>query len=193
MSVIPAPFLALSIETLPILSQFLMLGLTIVTFVLVYYLVQPWLDRRRQQSQGTHALNLSDTMTAQARPLITSSEVALFNLLHLVSRDMFLVFAKIPLRTLVQVGGGDESARREFVRAIRSLTADFVLVHPGTMLPSKIVVVGASDPDNGDQNSTHTLMKALCQEAGIELIALKANRNYSAMELTGILGLQEDD
>ncbi len=169
-----------------------MLGLTVVTFVLVYYLVQPWF-RRRRQSQGTHSLNPSDTMTAQPRPFIVQSEVALFNLLHLVSRDMFLIFAKIPLRTLVQVSASDESARREFVKAIRNLTVDYVLVHPGTMLPSKIVMVGRQDPESAQSNSAHTLMKVLCQEAGIELISLEANRNYSAMELTEMLGLKEED
>lgn len=169
-----------------------MLGLTIVTFVLVYYLLHPWF-RRRRQSQAANTLNLADTMTAQARPVIVPSEVALFNLLHLVSRDMFLVFTKIPLRTLVQVSAGDESARRECLKAIRNLTADFVLVHPGTMLPSKIVMVEAQDPDPTSSNSSHTFIKALCQEAGIGLIPLKANKNYSAMELTEILGLKEDD
>ncbi len=192
MSVIQAPISALSIEALPILSQILMLGLTIVTFVLVYYLLHPWF-RRRRQLQGANALNPSDTMTAQARPLIGLSEVALFNLLHLVSRDMFLVFAKIPLRTLVQVSAGNENARRECVKAIRNLTADFVLVHPGTMLPSKIVMVEAQDHEAARSNSASTLIKVLCQEGGIDLIPLQANRNYSAMELTEILGLKEED
>lgn len=169
-----------------------MLALTIVTFVLVYYLVQPWFNRLRQSQEANRA-NLSDTMMAQARPLIAPSEVALFNLLHLVSRDMFLVFAKIPFRTLVQVSAGDERARREFVKSLRNLTVDFVLVHPGTMLPSKIVMVETQDHDNAQPDSSHTLMKVLCQEAGIEFIPLKANRNYSAMELTEILGLKEDD
>lgn len=169
-----------------------MLGLTIVTFILVYYLLQPWF-RRRRQSQGANTLNLSDTMTAQARPLIALSEVTLFNLLHLVSRDMFLVFAKIPLRTLVQVNAGDETARRECVKAIRNLTADFVLVHPGTMLPSKIVMVEGQEHDRTLSNFSHTFIKVLCQEAGIDLIPLQATRNYSAMELTEILGLQEED
>lgn len=192
MSVIQAPISALSIEALPILSQILMLGLTIVTFVLVYYLLHPWF-RRRRQSQGANVLNLSGTMTAQARPLMGPSEVALFNLLHLVSRDMFLVFAKIPLRTLVQVNAGDENARREGVKAIRNLTADFVLVHPGTMLPSKIVMVEVQEPDSTPSSAPHILIKVLCQEAGIDLIPLQANRNYSAMELTETLGLKEED
>jgi len=169
-----------------------MLGLTIVTFVLVYYLVQPWFNRRRQ-SQGANAMNRSDTMTAQARPLIVPSEVALFNLLHLVSRDIFLVFAKIPLRTLVHVSAGDETARRELVKAIRNLTVDFVLVHPGTMLPSKIVMVGDYDHESTQPNSARTLMKVVCQEAGIDIISLEAKRNYSAMELTEVLGLKEDE
>ncbi|MDA0739964.1 MAG: DUF2726 domain-containing protein [Nitrospirae bacterium] len=192
MSVIQAPISALSIEALPILSQILMLGLTIVTFVLVYYLLHPWF-RRRRQLQGANVLKLSDTMTAQARPLIGLSEVALFNLLHLVSRDMFLVFAKIPLRTLVQVSAGDENARRDIVKAIRNLTADFVLVHPGTMLPSKIVMVEVQEPDSTPSSAPHILIKVLCQEAGIDLIPLQANRNYSAMELTETLGLKEED
>ena len=61
------------------------------------------------------------------------------------------------------------------------------------MLPSKIVMVGRQDPESAQSNSAHTLMKVLCQEAGIELISLEANRNYSAMELTEMLGLKEED
>jgi hypothetical protein len=169
-----------------------MLGLTVVTFVLVYFLIQPWL-RRRQLSQRVNEENLPNTLTAHARSLIPPQEVALFNLLHLVSRDIFLAFAKVPFRSLVQVNTDDEDARRECVKTMRSLTADFVLVHPGTMLPSKIIMVGGKDNDSIQSNSPNTLMKVLCQEAEIDLIWLEAAKNYSAMELTEILGLKEED
>ncbi len=183
---------ALSIESLPLLSQLLMLAMTIVTFILVYFLVQPWWNRRRQ-SQRFKETTIPDAITVSGRPLIQASEVAVFNLLHLVSRDCFLVFAKIPLRTLVQVSADDEDARREMVKAIRTLTADFVLVHPGTMLPSKIIMVGSKDHEGAPSNSQHTLMKALCQEAEIDIIQLETQKNYSAREFTELLGLKEDE
>ncbi len=186
------PLSALSIDSLPLLSQLLMLALTIVTFMLVYFLVQPWWNRRRQ-SQRVNEATIPDAITVCGRPLIQASEVVLFNLVHLVSRDSFLVFAKIPLRTLVQVSGDDEVARREMVKAIRTLTADFVLVHPGTMLPTKIIMIGAKSNEGGQSSSSPILMKVLCQEAEIDIIQLEANKNYSAMELMEILGLQEED
>ena len=186
------PLSALSIESLPLLSQLLMLALTIVTFILVYFLVQPWWNRRRQ-SQRVNEATIPDAITVSGRPLIQASEVALFNLLHLVSRDSFLVFAKIPLRTLVQVSADDEVARKEMVKAIRTLTADFVLVHPGTMLPTKIIMIGTKSNEGGQSSSPPLLMKVLCQEAEIDIIQLEANKNYSATELTEMLGLQEED
>lgn len=186
------PLSGLSIKSLPLLSQLLMLALTIVTVILVYFLVQPWWNRRRQ-SQRVNEATIPDAITVCGRPLIQASEVALFNLLHLVSRDSFLVFAKIPLRTLVQVSADDEVARRDMVKAIRTLTADFVLVHPGTMLPNKIIMIGTKSNEGGQSSSPPILMKVLCQEADIDIIRLEANKNYSAMELTEILGLKEED
>ncbi|MDT7043291.1 DUF2726 domain-containing protein [Candidatus Nitronereus thalassa] len=182
---------ALSIESLPLLSQVLMLGLTIVTFVLVYYLLQPWWSRRRE-TQGGNETTGPGAMTARARPLFSQSEMEFFNLLHLVSRDILLVFAKIPMRTLVQVNAEDEDARREFVKSIRALTADFVLVHPGTMRPNKIIMFGVEN-ESGHLSSLTSLMKGLCQEAEIDFIRVEANKNYSAAELTELLGLREDD
>lgn len=186
------PLSGLSIESLPLLSQVLMLALTIVTFVLVYYLLKPWWSQRRQ-SRRDQETTIPEAMTVSGRPLIQASEIALFNLLHLVSRDVFLVFAKIPLRTLIQVSAADEEARRELVKGIRTLTADFVLVHPGTMLPQKIVMVESTDLENSQSKLQPSVMEALCQEAEIDLIQLNPQKNYSAMELTEILGLQEED
>ena len=187
-----APLSSLSIESLPFLSQLLMLGLTIVTFVLVYYLIQPWWSQWRQSQQVIENL-IPDAVTVSGRPVIQASEIALFNLLHLVSRDIYLVFAKIPLRTLIQVSADDEGARREMVKAIRAVMADYVLVHPGTMLASKIVMMTPKEHEGAQANTLHTLMKVCCQEAEIDIIWLEANRNYAAKELTEILGLQEEE
>lgn len=169
-----------------------MLALTIVTFMLVYYLIQPWWNRRRSFQRDNEA-TIPAAITVSVRPLIQGSAVTLFNLLHVVSRDCFLVFAKIPLRTLVQLSAGDEGARRDMLKAIRPLTADFVLVHPGTMLPRKIVMVGAKEHEGAQSDSSRTLMNVVCREAGIDIIWLEVHKNYSALELTELLGIQEDE
>ena len=181
-----------SIGSLPILSQILMLALTLVTFVLVYYLIQPW-RRQRQQSRLYPGTKIPEFLSVSQRPFIPSSEVALFNLLHLVSRDIFLVFAKIPIRTLMQVSVDDGEARREVGKALRAVTADYVFVHPGTMLPMKIVMIESVEQDLEQTNSAFTLLNVICQKAEIDIIWLNADRNYSANELSEILGLKEDD
>mgnify|MGYP003320762030 CR=1 FL=1 len=184
--------LPLSIESFPVLSQILMLALTLVTFVLVYYLIKPW-RRQRQQSRLHPGTKIPEFLSVSQRPFIPSSEVALFNLLHLVSRDFFLVFAKIPFRTLVQVRADDEAARREVVKFLRAVTADYLLVHPGTMLPRKIIMIGPVKQNPEKSNSLSTLMKMVCQEAEIDIIWLNAHKNYSTNELSEVLGLKEDD
>ena len=181
-----------SIGSLPILSQILMLALIIVILVLVYYLMRPWW-RQRRQSRLDLRIAIPEFLSVSQRPFIPSSEVALFNLLHLVSRDIFLVFAKIPMRTLVQVNVDDGEVHRELVKTLRSVTADYVFVHPGTMLPNKIVMIESVEQGPEQSNLVSILMKMICQEAEIDIIWLNADRNYSANELSEMLGLREDD
>ena len=84
-------------------------------------------------------------------------------------------------------------ARREVVKALRAVTADYVLVHPGTMLPNKIVMIKSVDQDPEQSNLASILMKMICQEAEIDIIWLNTHRNYSVNELSEVLGLKEDD
>lgn len=181
-----------SIGSLPILAQILMLALTVVTFVLVYYLIQPWW-RQRQQSRLDPETKIPEFLSVSQRQFIPSSEVALFNLLHFVSQDFFLVFAKVPIRTLVQISIDDTEARREVAKALRTVMADYVFVHPGTMLPRKIVMVESAEHDLEQSNLVSTLMKVICQEAEIDITWLNAHKNYSVNELSEVLGLNEDE
>ena len=84
-------------------------------------------------------------------------------------------------------------ARREVVKTLRAVTADYVLVHPGTMLPTKIVMIESVKQDPEQTNLVSILMKMICQEAEIDIIWLNTHRNYSVNELSEVLGLKEDD
>ena len=182
----------LPIESIPILSQILMLVLTVMTFVLVYYLIKPWFCPR-QQFRLDLQTKMPESLSVSGRPFIPSSEVALFNLLHLVSRDFFLVFAKIPIRTLVKLNVDEREVRREVAKVLRAVTADYVFVHPGTMLPKKIVMIESAEQDPEQANLISTLIKTICQKAEIDIIWLSTHRNHSVSELSEVLGLNEDD
>ena len=93
----------------------------------------------------------------------------------------------------MQISIDDTEARREVAKALRTVTADYVFVHPGTMLPSKIVMVESAEHDLEQSNSVSTLMKVICQEAEIDIIWLNAHKNYSVNELSEVFGLNEDD
>ena len=68
-----------------------------------------------------------------------------------------------------------------------------MFVHPGTMLPMKIVMIESVEQDLEQTNSAFTLLNVTCQKAEIDIIWLNADRNYSANELSEMLGLREDD
>ena len=93
----------------------------------------------------------------------------------------------------MQVNIDDTEVRREVVKALRTVTADYVLVHPGTMLPRKIVMVESAEHNLEKSNSVSTLMKVICQKAEIDITWLNTHKNYSVNELSEVLGLKEDD
>ena len=191
MSTAVAYFFAPLLESLSLSSHQLMFVLTFVTVILVCYLIHLWW-KRRQPPQPSMKANIPDAITVSRRPLIRApSEVAFLNLLSLVSQEHFLLFAKIPLHTLVHVQAKEQKTCRQFVKSMRPFIADYVLVHPGTMLPCTIIMVDSTQ--NRPSNALPPVLKVICQKAAIDLIALDMNRNYSAMELRERLGLQEDE
>lgn len=177
-------------ESLSLLSQILIVGLMIVTGLLVVQLVRPWLStaaRRRNMS----ADRIAETVKAQARQLMNESEIALFNLVHLVIRDRFLLLAKVPVRGLLHLNVEDDLAKRGVVQAIRNLTVDLVLVHPGTRLPVKAIVIRRPHQPLFLPRSQDQLLQALFHDAEIEVIRLDHDTQYSVEQLTELLGLQE--
>ena len=120
-------------------SQILVVGLIVLAGCVVFVV----LVRRRRAKLVPAPVALieaiEDHVSAMARPLMDGPDVSMFNLLLLAVRDHFLLLAKVPLRTLVQLRVDDDSSKRVVAQALRNVTVDFVLVHPGTGLPVKAV------------------------------------------------------
>ncbi len=181
----------LPIASHPSLSQMLVVGLIIVTGIVMIRLVRP---RRPQPvpACGVWADGLSENVAVQARPLMNGSEVAMFNLLLFALRDHFLLLAKIPLRSLVRLRINGDVYKRILGHAIRNMTVDFVVVHPGTQLPVKAIFVRKPGDDVPASSSQNQLIDALLQTAEIEVIRLDQEDRYGVKQLTALLGLQEE-
>lgn len=179
-----------SSQSLSFLSPALVMGLVMVTGFLVIRLVRPWRTKTARSSK-TRADRVLEVVTARARRLLNESEVALFNLVHLVVRDRYLLLAKVPVRSLLHLNVNDDLAKRSVARAIRTMTIDLVLIHPGTRLPVKAVVLRTSDQCLFSSESLDHVMQTLFRQAEIEVIRLDRDAQYSVERLTELLGLQE--
>ncbi len=181
----------LPLATHPPLSQLLAVVLVVVTCLVIVVLF------RLRRRGGRHPDNIwtdgiEKQITVRAQPLMNGSEVAVFNLLLMAVRDHFLLLSKVPLRNLLQLRVDDASSKRAVAQALRNVTVDFVLVHPGTRLPVKVVFLEKPDDDVLVSPAQGWLVEALFLKVGIEVIWLDQDIRYSMEQLTNLLGLQEE-
>ena len=181
----------LPLGTHPPPSRMLVVGLIVVAGLVV--VVMLW--RRRRQSGPAHDAwidGIEERITVRTQPLMNDAEVSVFNLLLLAVRDHFLLLSKVPLRNLLQLRVEDDSSKRAVAQALRNVTVDFILVHPGTRLPVKAVFLEKPDDDATASHAQEWLVEALFLKAGIEVIWLDQEARYSVEQLTHLLGLDED-
>ncbi len=135
---------------------------------------------------------IGDRDSVKPRPLLDDPEVSMFNLLLLAVRDHFLLLSKIPLRSLVHLQVEDDSFRRVLAQTLRNVTVDFVVVHPGSRLPVKVIFVRKPRDDALASSSQERLVDVLLYQAGIDVIRLDQEVRYSVERLTNLLGLEEE-
>lgn len=157
-----------------------------------------WLLIRRKRSRAVSAYGmrverLPETVAAEARELMDESDVTLLNLLMLVARDRFLVLAKVPLTRLLRLRVRDDFDARVVAKAIRGITVDFVLLHPGTRQTARAVFVERPDARSSLQRERHLWLDMLFHEAGIEVIRLDRDGRYNVEHITDLLGITDDE
>ncbi len=182
----------LPFATHPVLSQVLGLGLIVlVTFVAAVL----WFWRRSRKLVPAHGVRLDglgNQVSATVRPLMDGSDVSMFNLLLLAVRERFLLLSKIPLRNLMHLRVEDNSVKRALAPILRSVTVDFVAVHPGTGLPVKAIFVREPEDNDMTLSPQDRLVETLLRKAGIDVLRLDPEVLYSVERLTNLLGLEEE-
>jgi hypothetical protein len=173
------------------LGQMLVVGLIILTLFVIVVLVR-FGRRRRVNADGMWIDEIGGHVSAMARPLMDGPDVSMFNLLLLAVRDHCLLLSKIPLRNLLHLRVEDHAFKRLVAQSLRNVTVDFVLVHPGTRLPVKVVFLEKPGEETAASHEQGWLAEALFLKAGIEVIWLDRETRYSVEQLTHLLGLDED-
>ena len=184
------------LEWLPLASHLPLFPMLVVGLIIVTGFVIVVLFRSRKprggSAHGAWIKGIEERVAAKAQLLMNGAEVSVFNLLLLAVRDHFLLLAKVPLRTLVQLRVDDDSSKRVVAQALRNVTVDFVLVHPGTGLPVKAVFLEKPGDAATASHAQEWLVEVLFQKAGIEVIRLDQEARYSVERLTNLLGLDDD-
>lgn len=172
------------------LSVILLAGLVLgVIFLLL------WIWRRPvSPASAVPALSLeSGESVVTARPLMSPEEATLYNLLKLAAQDHMLVLAKIPILSVLALGDKDEEARKAVMRSIQPVRCDVVLAHPGTLKAMTVITFQKESPGSGGREDRDRLVDTLLKAAGIQSIVLPLNQTYSVDQLTGLLGLAEEE
>ncbi len=138
------------------------------------------------------ALVLPSGVTLRPQPLLTDRDLLLYNLIWLAVQDHFLVFARVPLWSVVSVEG-DKKARLQVLRKIALKQLDFVLLHPGSKIVEQVVLLEEGSPPQPEEVVRRREIQSVLQAAGIGLVILDARTSYTVSQLAQLLGLGSDE
>ena len=137
-------------------------------------------------------LVLPSGVTLRPQPLLTDRDLLLYNLIWLAVQDHFLVFARVPLWSIVSVEG-DKKVRLQVLRKIALKQLDFVLLHPGSKIVEQVVLLEEGSPPQPEEVARRREIQSVLQAAGIGLIVLDYRTPYTVSQLAQLLGLGSDE
>ena len=126
------------------------------------------------------------------QPLLTDADLLLYTLIRLAVEDHYLVFARVPLWSVVSVEA-ERTTRSQVLRQIALKQLDFVLVHPGTKTADHVVLLEEGSPPQPHEVTRKQEIQSVLQAAGITSTTLSPNMSYTVPQLAQLLGVSYDD
>lgn len=131
-------------------------------------------------------------VTLRPQPLLTDTDLLLYNLIRLAVEDHYFVFARVPLWSVVSVEA-EGKARSQVLRQIALKQLDFVLVHPGTKAAEQVVLLEEGFPSQPHEVIRRQEIQSVLQAAGITLTILKPHKSYTVPQLAQLFGVGDDE
>ncbi len=133
------------------------------------------------------------TLTTSMRPLFLSTEASLFNMLRLAVQDRYLIFAKLPLLTVITIEENDPNTRKIIMRAMQHVRIDIAMIHPGTLQLEKIIRFMTPETSATQPSDKERLVTATLQSAEIDTYTLDTSIAYTIPEILTVLNLADED
>lgn len=152
-----------------------------------------WETFGRRRAPAASSGSLPSGLTFAPKPLLTDQEVQLYNLLRLAVEDRYLLFAQIPLWSVLDLRVPSGMPPAETLRELALTRATFVLVHPGSRLVEKVVQVEPSASQAEGQGTANSLFDGALRAAGVQLVRLSPFHTYTVPGLVTVLDLADPD
>ena len=144
----------------------------------------------RRPTSTSGPITIPPSVRFEPQPLLTEREAALYNLIRVAAQEQFLVFAQVPVWCLVDVRAPDTRIRAMVLSRIAFKRVQFVLVHPGTLRVVKVVEFDDPNDTSLQKEARERLLDVVFQRAGIPILRLNAQMEYSVAALAGLLGVE---
>jgi hypothetical protein len=135
---------------------------------------------------------LPPNVTLRPQPLLTDAELLLYNLIRLAVEDHYLVFARVPLWSVISVEA-EGKTRTQVLRQIALKQLDFVLVHPGTKAAEQVVLLEEGFPPQPHELTRRQEIQSILQAAGITLTTLNTRTSYTVPQLAQQFGVGDGE
>jgi hypothetical protein len=135
---------------------------------------------------------LSPGVTLRPQPLLTDNDLLLYNLIRLAVEDHYLVFARVPLWSVVSVEA-EGKVRSQVLRQIALKQLDFVLVHPGTKAAEQVVLIEEGSPLQPEEVARKQEIQTILEAAGITLTTLKSHTSYTVPQLAQLFRVSDEE
>lgn len=145
-----------------------------------------------QTKARTGPFALPPHVTLHPQPLLTDTELLLYNLIRLAVQDQYLVFTQVPLWSVVSVEA-EGSARSELLQRMALKRIDFVLVHPGSRVVEQVVQLEEAQSSYSDKGDRQEIIKSVVESAGIRFTTLPPHTSYTIPLLATLLGLGDSE
>ena len=164
-----------------------------IALAIAFLAFQIWRLRVSSTSRAVRSETfvLPPGVTLRPQPLLTDTDLVLYNLIRLAVEDHYLVFARVPLWSVVSVEA-EGKARSQVLRQIALKQLDFVLVHPGTKAAEQVVLLEEGSPPQPHEITRRRNIQSVLQAAGITLTTLKPHTSYTVPQLAQLLGVGDD-
>jgi Protein of unknown function (DUF2726) len=141
---------------------------------------------------GLEPFVLSAGVTLRPQPLLTDNDLLLYNLIRLAVEDHYLVFARVPLWSVVSVEA-EGKIRSQVLRQIALKQLDFALVHPGTKAAEQVVLIEEGSPLQPEEVARKQEIQTILEAAGITLITLKSHTSYTVPQLAQLFRVSDEE